>query len=113
MLILRIRKRTFLVTEQLTIDRSLRDGTAVHGKIRTVFAGRICMYDLRKMLLTHTRFTRDQHTQIGASHLNGYLDTSIEQRAGANDTKTLFYCKKFLLCHNKADKMSCKSSVFF
>ena len=92
MFILRIRKRTFLVTEQLTINRSLWDSTAVHGKIRTVFAGRISMYDLWKMLLTHTRFTRDQHTQIGARHLNGYLDISIEQRAGANDTKTLFYC---------------------
>jgi hypothetical protein len=42
------------------------------------------------MLLTHTRLTGDEHTQIGARYLNGYLYIAVKQRTLTDDAKTLF-----------------------
>ena len=78
------------MAEEFAIDGSFGDSTAVDGEIRTVLASRIGMDDLRKMLLTHTRLTGDEYTQIGAGHLDGYLDIAVELRVLADDSKSLF-----------------------
>ena len=61
-LALRIGERTLLMAKQLAFNRTLRDSTAVHGKVRAMLARGEGMNDLRKMLFTHTRLTGDKYT---------------------------------------------------
>ena len=86
---LRVGESAFLMSEEFGVDGALRDSAAVDGEIRSVFAGRESMDDLRKMLLTYTGFAGDEHTQIGARYLHRNLDIPIEQRTLANDAETL------------------------
>ena len=74
-LALRVRKRTFLMSEKLAVYRSLGDSAAVHGEIRTVFAGREGVYNLREMLFTHTGFSGDQYTSPVISTLRSVRAT--------------------------------------
>ena len=77
------------MSEKLAVYRSLGDSAAVHGEIRTVFAGREGVYNLREMLFTHTGFSGDQHTQIRAGYLYGYFNVAVQQRTLPNNSKTL------------------------
>ena len=48
------------------------------------------MDDFRKMLLSHTGLSGDEHTQIRACDLHGNLYVSIQQRTLTDDAETLF-----------------------
>ena len=89
MLVLCVRERTFLVTEQLAVDGPFGNSTAVHSKVRPVLARRIRVYDLRKMLFTHTRLAGNEYAQIRTGHLYGDFYISVEQRAHTNNPKPL------------------------
>ena len=62
------------MTEQLGVNRTLRDSSAVDGNILPVLPPAVLMDNLRKALLSHTALSGDQHGQIGRSYLNGNID---------------------------------------
>ena len=66
------------MSEKFGINSAFGDRAAVDGKIWSVFAGGVCMNDFREMLFTHTGFSGDKHTEIGACYLHGNLNVSIE-----------------------------------
>ena len=89
-----------LVTEEFAIHRTLRDGAAVDGKVRTVLAGRTIVDDAREMLFSHTRLTRDEYAQIRRGYLDGNLDGAIQLRVGADDLVSLFDGLYICFCHD-------------
>ena len=93
MLVLRVRERTFLMTEQLAVYRPLGYRTAVYCEVRTVLARGESMDDLREMLFSYTRLSGHQHAQIRAGHLNRNFYPSVQQRTGADNAEPLFNCQ--------------------
>ena len=92
-----------LVTEQLGIDGPLRDGTAVHGEVRTVLARAEGVDDLRDGLLAHAALSRHQHGEVGPRHLAGHLDGAFQLRVVARNVETLLdildIAIAFVHCH--------------
>ena len=78
------------MTKQFRVDRSLRDSATVDGNVLSMLTQAILMDDLREILLTHTTFSRDEHRQIGRSHLQGDINGPIQTGMITDDAKTLF-----------------------
>ena len=55
-------KRTLYVSEQLTVNSTFRNRTAVDGEILLAFTGRVVVNDTRNNLLTNTAFSYYEHT---------------------------------------------------
>src|SRR5690606_10120687 len=85
--LMRPRKGTLLMTEQLRIDRSLRDSTAVDRYERAMLAGAQLMDNVREHLLARTALTLDKHRYICRGNLPRYVNSTIQQRRTADDTK--------------------------
>ena len=82
-------ERSLLVSEQLRIDRALGDGAAVDGDVCTVFAVAVLVDDLREVFLAHAALARDQHGEVGGSHLHGHVDGAVERRVVTDDPEAL------------------------
>ena len=79
------------MTEELTVDRSLRDGSTVDSEIFLPTARRIIVDDTRDNLLTHTALTDDEHTEVGRRNLKGHVECMVQLIAVAHDVVPLLY----------------------
>ena len=77
------------MAEELTVYRTFGDGATVHGEIRAVLARGESMDDLGEMFLSHTGLSGDEHTQIGARHLDRNFDIPVQQGTRAYNAEPL------------------------
>jgi hypothetical protein len=78
------------MTEELSVNGTLRDGAAVDGEIFLPSAGRIVMDDARDNLLADAAFADDEYTQVGRRHLQGDVKYTVEGITVAHDVVPLF-----------------------
>ena len=82
------------MTEQLAVDCSLGNRTAVDGKILATATRRTVVDDAGDDLLTHSTLTYYQHTQIRGRHLESDVERVIQGGAIAYNLVPLFYVLK-------------------
>lgn len=81
------------MSEEFAVDGPFGDGTAVHGEIRTVFAGGVGVYDLREVLLADAALARDEDAEVGQRDLHRHLNVAIEQGTVAYNPEPLLDCQ--------------------
>ena len=74
------RKGTFLMTEQLRIHRTLRNGSAVHRNILARLPRTIVMNNAGEIFLANSALAGYQHRQVGSSHLDGHINGTFQGR---------------------------------
>ena len=96
------------MSEELRVDRTLGYGTAVYGNVFGVLTRRVCVYDLREKLLSHTALAYDQHRQVGRGHTQSHTQGPIQQLRVADNPETLLYgCYVNILSHLKVSSAVC------
>ena len=78
-------KRAFLMAEELAVDGSLGNASAVDGKIFLSSSWRIVVYYLWNDFLSHTAFSYDEHRKVGRCHLQGNIERTVQFVAIAHD----------------------------
>ena len=76
--------------EKLGIDGSFRDGSAVDCEIFPALSRTVLMNDLRDILLSHTAFTRHEHSDVGRRNGNSDLKRTVQRRIVADDVIFVF-----------------------
>ena len=87
------------MTEELTVDGSLRNASTVDGEILLPSAWRIVVNDLRNDFLSHAAFSDDEHRKISRCHLQGDIESSVQFVAVAYDIVPQFDLLKFRCIH--------------
>ena len=93
------------MAEEFAVDGALGDGAAVDGEIVAAPAGRLVVYEAGYNLLAHTAFAHDEHRQVGAGHLQGYVQRMVQRIAVAHDVVASFDGLKVYRIHNR-DKIT-------
>src|SRR5690606_17125215 len=82
-------ERTFFMAEELTVNGSLRNGTAVHRDVGAVLPCAEGMHDLWHHLLPAATFAADQYAEVRGGDLGSDLNGTVQQRGGADDAEAL------------------------
>ena len=77
------------MTEQLRINGAFRNGAAVDGEVRAVFADAVLVDYLRKHVLTGATLSVDEHGEVGGSNLNRHFNGSVQVRIVADNAESL------------------------
>lgn len=88
------------MSEEFAIHRTFGYGSAVDGKIGSVFACGAVVNNTREMLFSDTGLTGYEHAEVGLRHLHGNLYRPVELRVGTDNFVSLFDRLYFALCHN-------------
>ena len=79
----------FLVTEELGVDRTLRNGAAVDGYVFVMLPRTKGVNHLREEFLAHAALAGHQHRQVGGSYPQGNLQRTVHRLAGADNAEAL------------------------
>jgi hypothetical protein len=85
--------------EQLRVDGTLRDTSAVDGEVFLASAGRVVVNQVWDNLLTHTAFTDNEHRKVCWRNLESYVESMVQRLAVAYDIVPLFDGLKFRSLH--------------
>ena len=77
------------MAEEFRVDGTLRDGTAVDGKILLAAARRIVVDDARDDFLADTTLADDEHAEVSRRHLQGDVEHVVQRIAVAHDVVPL------------------------
>ena len=77
------------MTEELTVDGSLRNASTVDGEILLPSAWRIVVNDLRNDFLSHAAFSDDEHRKISRCHLQGDIESQFRSGGYADAAASL------------------------
>ena len=87
------------MAEQLAVDGSLGNGSAVDGEIFLAAALRTVVDDARNHFLAHTAFAYNQDTKVSWRHLQCDVKHVVELIAVTHDIIPLFYVLKLCSVH--------------
>ena len=78
------------MTEELRVDSSFGNRTAVDGEILFALTWRVVVDDAGDNLLTHAALANDEHAQIRRRHLQSHVKDMVQCIAVAHDVISLF-----------------------
>ena len=87
------------MAEELGVDCSLGDCSAVDDEVALLLAGTVVVDDARKDFLAHAVFAIDEHGDVHGRYLQRHLNGTVQRLAVSHDVVALFYLAYACVCH--------------